>query len=55
MGMLVAERGQDSGREREEVTTGAATLPLCEETPVTVLVNDREIVTLLCTPRDLRD
>ncbi|MHB1414691.1 MAG: formate dehydrogenase accessory sulfurtransferase FdhD [Chloroflexota bacterium] len=29
--------------------------PVAEEAPVTIVVNDREVATLLCTPHDLRE
>ncbi len=32
-----------------------AALPLSEEAPVTITVNDQDVATLLCTPSDLRE
>lgn len=34
---------------------GRQELPLSEESPLTITVNDREVATLLCTARDLHD
>ncbi|MHB1006210.1 MAG: formate dehydrogenase accessory sulfurtransferase FdhD [Chloroflexota bacterium] len=46
-------RAVGSGEYLEDGLTEQA--PLAEEAPVTLTVNNREVATLLCTPRDLRD
>ncbi len=43
--------------QTRQATAGRAAtpLPLSEEAPVTITINDQDVATLLCTPRDLRE